>query len=75
MNPIVTAREKVLALVKKAEMTKHKTKTQMECEHDWHNFNERIVTTNDRFMGTANFTVRACIKCHTKRRIDYKVLK
>lgn len=51
------------------------------CEHDWHTFRQSIpqyrdnYATDPPYLGAdAYFIVKACLRCHEKRNIDYVVV-
>lgn len=76
INPILSkreARERLVERVKLAKISKDKTQTQKECDHDFETFKETI-RSNTTFSRTAYFIVKGCVKCHFKFRIDYKIV-
>lgn len=76
MNPIIArreSREKLIERVKLAQIAKHRSQSQKDCEHDFETFKETI-RNDTNFSGTAYFTVKGCLKCHYKIRVNYTLI-
>ncbi|MCJ1694648.1 hypothetical protein MT349_02540 [Rathayibacter caricis] len=62
------------ARIKEASKARRAARTTpMNCTHTWQTFKQTVTVENNRFTGSAYFTVHGRTRCHAKERLDYRV--